>query len=111
MPLSIKVKANKNIFGIYANGGWRLHNHKLLSFPHPGFCAREWSADFWPRSMFWLLPGFWPTVLGTSPGLLEPKSQLQIANSVEACNLAIHTHPLSFTRISPEFSRELVARR
>jgi len=37
MPLSIKVKANKNIFGIYANGGWRLHNHKLLSFSPPVF--------------------------------------------------------------------------
>jgi len=46
MPLSIKVKANKNIFGIYANGGWRLHNHKLLSFPPPRFCAWEWSAGF-----------------------------------------------------------------
>lgn len=33
MPLSIKVKANKNISGIYANGGWCLHNHKLQPFP------------------------------------------------------------------------------
>jgi len=58
MPLSIKVKANKNIFGIYANGGWRLHNHKLLSFPPPVFALGNGQQIFGLGRCFGYCPVF-----------------------------------------------------
>jgi len=106
MPLSIKVKANKNISGIYANGGWCLHNHKLQPFPL--FRLGMVSGFFGLASCFGYCP-FWPAIWEL-PRLLGRKSQLQIANSTlrHAIWLAVQPHP--FRRIFPHFSEENLSR-
>lgn len=77
--------------------------------PSP-FFAWEWSADFWPGFMFWLLP-ILASNLGTTPTAWPKVSIANCKQHIEACNLACRTATPLSSHSPALFRRELVARR